>query len=98
MPRSRRNHDDVARLQLMRDAVSDGRRIGPGTVEEPHGLEVGRTTLRADELGAGDQRRRSVDDVIDLADEVVLGDRVWRRRRELAAMDDADADVALADL
>jgi hypothetical protein len=36
--------------------------------------------------------------VVDLADLNVLGDRDRRRRGQLAAMDDADADVRLADV
>ena len=38
------------------------------------------------------------DHVIDLADLVVLGDRVRRRLVQFAAMDHADADARLADI
>ena len=57
-----------------------------------------RPTLHADDVGAGDQRRRPVDDVVNLADEIVFRDRFRRGRIQLAAVHDADADVRLADV
>src|SRR5262245_4201108 len=82
----------------MRDAVANRHAVVARSVEHSYRLVVGRAPLHVGDVGSGDQRRRSVDDVIDLADEIVLGDRGVARLIELAAVDDADVDVRLADI
>ena len=69
----------------------------PGPLNSDDGPLRRRTTLSVDDVGTEHQRRRAVDDVIDLADLIVLGDRVRRRLVQLAAIHHADADVGLAD-
>ena len=68
-------------FRFVRDAVADRRAVVARSVEQAHGLERRRTALHADDVGAEHQRRRAVDDVIDLAHLIVLGDRLRRGRR-----------------
>ena len=69
-----------------------------GAVEQPHRFLRGGTALHVDDVGAGHERRRALDDVVDLADEIVLGHGVRPRFVQLAAVHHADAHMRLADL
>ena len=93
-----RNDDRVAGFQLVRDAVPDRRGVAAGAVQQPHVLVGRRPPLRVDQIRAGHERRRSGNDVIDLAHVIVLGHRVRLRLVELGAMHHADRDAALADI
>src|SRR6185369_3476590 len=54
--------------------------------------------LAVDDIGPEDERRRALDNPIDLADLVVLGDRGGTWLVQLRAVFDADADPGLADV
>src|SRR5918993_4290834 len=45
MPRASRDHEDVASLEVIRHTVDDVGPVVPRTIELPHRLERGRTTL-----------------------------------------------------
>ena len=76
-----RNDDRVAGLQLMRHAVADRRGVAAGPVQQPDVLVGRRPRLRVDEIGPGDERRRSGNDVVHLAHVIVLGHRIRLRLR-----------------
>src|SRR5882672_12418800 len=93
VPRARRNDDDVSGLDLVHDGVAYVRTVVPRPVELDDGAQRRGTPLAVDDVGPEDECRRPGDDVVDLADLVVFGDRIRRGLVELAAVDHADADV-----
>src|ERR1700730_7054221 len=95
MPGAGGNNHDVTGLELVGDAIANRGGVAARPVEHLHGVIVGWSALCADKVGAGDERRRAVDDVIDLAHLVVFGNGVGRRLFEFAAIDDANVHVGL---
>ncbi len=95
---SRRDDDDVARPQVVRNTVSNFRAVVPRPVEFPDRLHGRRTALFVRDVGAEHERRRAGDDVVDLADEIVLRHRVRPRSVQRSSIDHTDADVSLADV
>src|SRR5471030_1829508 len=96
--RARRNDQNVSNLDLVRHAVPNVRSVVPRPVELDNGPLRRRTPLPVDNIRTQNDRGRSGDDVIDLADLVMFGDRVRVWLVQLPAVDHADADVSLADL
>src|SRR5215471_1335929 len=93
---ARRDDDRVARFEVVRDAVADRGPIAARTVQVAHIIVRGRAALDTEDVGTGDKRGFAVDNVVDLAHEVVLGD--GRSSDELRAINHADIDVALANI
>ena len=69
-----RDDDRVAGLQLVRDAVANRIGIAARPVQHANIFIGRRPRLRVDEIRAGDERRRSGNDVVDLAHVIVFGD------------------------
>src|SRR6185503_2227943 len=92
------NHHDVARLEVVAFTVADVRAVVAWSVELADGQLRCRAPLPVRDVGSEHQRRRAVDDVVDLADLVVFGDGVGRGFVQLPTMHHPDADVRLADL
>ena len=68
------NDDDVAGLEVVGDAVADLGAVVARPVELDDGPQRGGTPLPVGDVGPEHERRRSRDDVIDLADLIVFGD------------------------
>src|SRR5262245_4722779 len=98
MPSACRNHHDIAGLELIRHTVPNVRSIVPRTIELDDGSLCSGTTLPVCDIRPKHKRRRSIDDVIDLAYLIMLGNRVRIRLVELATMDHPDSDVRLSNL
>src|SRR5215469_3644316 len=71
---ARRDDDRVAGFEMVRDAVADRGPIAARTVQVAHIVVRGRAALDTEDVGTGDKRGFAVDNVVDLAHEVVLGD------------------------
>ena len=82
----------------MCDAVPDSDPLLPGPLNSTTVRSVAGRRCRFDDVRPEHERRRAGDDVVDLADLIVFGDRVRRRLVQLAAIHHADADVSLAEL
>jgi len=89
-----RDDDGVAGSEMMRGAVADRGPIAARTVQVAHIVVRRRAALDAEDVGTGDERGFAVDNMVDLAHEVVLGD--GRSSDELRAINHADIDVPLA--
>src|SRR5262245_15911550 len=76
MARTRRNHNDVSRFQVVSHAVTYLRPIVSGSIVLDNRSQGCRTPLSIRDVRSKDQRGRSGNDVIDLADLVMFGDRV----------------------
>jgi len=92
------NHHDVSGLQLIRLPVLDFGSVVPRTVELHHGRLRRRTPLPVRDVGTKDQRRLTGNDVVDLADLIMLGNRIRSRLVELATIYNADADMRFPDV
>jgi hypothetical protein len=68
-----RNHDNVPGFQVVRDAVPDLGSVVARSVELTNSLLRGRPALTVRDIGTQHERRRSLDDVVDLAHLIVLG-------------------------
>src|SRR6185295_11639674 len=93
-----RDHDHVSGLYVVRNAVLDVRSVVARSVVLDDGPLRGGTPLSVGDVGAENERGRSVKDAIDLADLIMLRDRVGARLVQLLSILNADADPGLADV
>lgn len=92
------NHNNVASLELVRHRVTDGRSAVARPIEFAHRLQSGWPPFFVRNVGARDECGGSIDDMIHLAHEIVFGERIRRRGRELAPIYHADSNIGLADI
>src|SRR5436305_7649275 len=81
---------------MMRHAIPDGCSVAAGTVQHLDGAVVGWAALQVDDVATGDESRGTVEDVVNLADLVVLGDGLSAGL--LAPVDNSDIHIALPDV
>src|SRR5439155_10394140 len=72
--------------------------VVPRPVEFDNGPQGRGTPLPVGDIRPQDERGRTRDDVVDLTDQVVFGNRVRRGLVQLSAIDHADADVSFPEL
>src|SRR5262249_53973907 len=91
-----RNDHDVTRLQLIRDAIPNFRTVVAGSIELDDGPLRGWTPLPVGDIRTENESGRSFNDVVNLADLVMFGDRVRSGLVQLSTVDHANADVSLS--
>src|ERR1700722_14618056 len=96
MPDTSGNDDDVARFELVSHSVPDGRTVAAWTVQHPDILISRGPSLHIRNVRSCYQGGGTINDVIYLAHQVMLGNR--RLTRERATIDNSNVNMTLADI
>src|SRR5688572_18933614 len=95
---ARRNYYDVSSLDLMRHAVSNIRSVVSRSIKFPDGLKCRRPALTVDDIRTENERRRTGNDMVNLADEIMFSNGVRVRTIQLAAIYNSDSDMRFSNV
>ena len=97
MPCAGGNHNHVPNLQVVWLAVSNFRTVIARPIKFDNSPQRGGTSLPVRNIGTENESGRTGDDVVNLADQVMLGDGAGRGLVQLSAVDHTDTDMSLSD-